>query len=58
MQEEFERQAIAGPSTTWTEAAARARYLIQRFAATPAGRDPRRQELILKALEDLTRLSS
>jgi hypothetical protein len=57
-QEEFEREAMTGPSTTWAEAAARARYLIQLYAATPEGRDPRRQELILKVLEDLTRLSS
>ena len=56
-QEEFERRAIAGPATTWAEAAARARYLIQLFAATPEARHPRRQELILKVLEDLTRLS-
>ena len=57
-QEEFERQAIARPSTSWAEAAPRARYLIQLFASTPEGRDPRRQELILQVLEDLTRLSS
>ena len=57
-QEEFEREAMTGPSTTWAEAAARARYLIQLYAATPEGRDPRRQELILKVLEDLSRLSS
>ena len=57
-QEEFEREAMTGPSTTWAEAAARARYLIQLYAATPEGRDPRRQELIMKVLEDLARLSS
>ena len=57
-QEEFEREAMTGPSTTWAEAAARARYLIQLYAATPEGRDPRLQELIFKVLEDLTRLSS
>jgi hypothetical protein len=57
-QEEFEREAMTGPSTTWAEAAARARYLIQLYAATPEGREPRRQELIMKVLEDLTRLSS
>ena len=57
-QEEFEREAMTGPSTTWAEAAARARYLIQLYAATPEGRPPRRQEVILKVLEDLTRLSS
>jgi hypothetical protein len=57
-QEKFEHQANAGSSTSWTEAAAKARYLIQLFAATPEGRQPRRQELILKVLDDLTRLSS
>jgi hypothetical protein len=56
-QEEFERQAVAAPSTTWPEAAAKARYLIQLFAATPEARDPRRQELIAKVLDDLARLS-
>ena len=56
-QEQFERQAIAGPSTSWAEAAAKARYLIQLFAATPEARNPRRQELISKVLDDLSRLS-
>lgn len=56
-QEAFERQAIAGPSTTWAEAAAKARYLIELFAATPEARSPRRQELIAKVLNDLARLS-
>jgi hypothetical protein len=56
-QEAFERQAVAGPSTSWAEAADRARYLIRLFAATPEARDPRRQELIAKVLDDLARLS-
>jgi hypothetical protein len=56
-QEEFERYAVAAPSTTWPEAAAKARYLIQLFAATPEARDPRRQELIAKVLDDFARLS-
>lgn len=56
-QEEFERCAVAAPSTTWPEAAAKARYLIQLFAATPEARDPRRQELIATVLDDLARLS-
>ena len=56
-QEEFERYAVAGPSTTWPEAAAKARYLIQLFAATPDAQDPRRRELIGKVLDDLARLS-
>jgi hypothetical protein len=56
-QEEFERYAVAAPSTTWPEVAATARYLIQIFAATPEARDPRRRELIARVLDDLTRLS-
>ena len=56
-QEEFERYAVAAPSTTWIEVAEKARYLIQIFAATPEAHDPRRQELIAKVLDDLARLS-
>jgi hypothetical protein len=56
-QEEFERHAVAAPSTTWPEAAAKARYLIQLFAGTPEAQDPRRRELIAQVLDDLTRLS-
>jgi hypothetical protein len=56
-QDEFERHALAAPSATWPEAAAKARYLLQLFAATPEARDPRRQELIAKVLDELARLS-
>jgi hypothetical protein len=56
-QEEFERNAVAVPSTTWPEAAAKARYLIRLFAVTPEAQDPRRQELIARVLADLDRLS-
>ena len=55
--EEFERHAVEAPSTTWPEAAAKARYLIQLFAETPEARDPRRRELIAQVLDDLARLS-
>jgi hypothetical protein len=37
--------------------AAEARYLILLFAETSEARNPRRQELIAKVLEDLARLS-
>jgi uncharacterized protein YukE len=56
-QEEFERHAVAAPSTTWAEAAAKARYLIQLLAATPEAQDPRRRELIAQVLDELARLS-
>src|ERR1700738_3249765 len=55
--EEFERHAVAAPSATWPEAAAKARYLIQLFAGTPEAQDPRRRELIAQVLDDLARLS-
>jgi hypothetical protein len=57
-QEEFERYAVAAPSTSWPAVAERARYLIQLFATTPEARDPRRQELIARVLDELARLSS
>jgi hypothetical protein len=56
-QVEFEDHALAAPSKTWIEAAEQARYLIQLFAATPEARDPRRQELVAKVLDDFARLS-
>jgi hypothetical protein len=56
-QEEFESFLLAVPATTWQEAAAKARYLIQLFAATAEAQDPRRQQLIATALEELARLS-
>jgi len=56
-QEEFEHFLLAAPATTWPEAAAKARYLIQLFAATPDARDPRRQKLIASVLGELKRLS-
>jgi len=55
-QDELEQCLMAGPSTTPSEAIARARYLLHLFAATSEGQEPRRRELIALALEDLTRL--
>ncbi len=57
-QEESESYAVAAPSATWPEAAAKARYLIQLFAVTPEAQDPRRQQLIAEVLDDLARLSN
>jgi hypothetical protein len=56
-QDEFERYALAAPSASWPEAAAKARYLIQLFAVTSEAQDPRRQQLIGKVLDELARLS-
>ena len=54
---ELEALLLAAPAATWGEAAAKARSLIELFAATPEARDPRRRKLIASALEDLARLS-
>ena len=56
-QAEFEAFLVAAPATTWAEAAAKARYLIQLFAATQEGQDARHQKLIASVLDDLARLS-
>ncbi|MGC2412239.1 MAG: hypothetical protein WA459_06035 [Stellaceae bacterium] len=55
--EEIETVMVAAEAMTWAEAAAKARYLIQLYAATPDARDPRRQKLIAGVLADLARLS-
>jgi hypothetical protein len=56
-QDELEGFLLATEATTWQEAAAKARYLIQLYAGTPEGQDPRRQKLIASAIADLDRLS-
>ncbi len=56
-QEKLETLLLAAPAATWLEAAAKARYLIELFAATPDAQDPRRRKIIASALEGLTRLS-
>jgi len=56
-QEELEKFMVAAEATSWPAAAAKARYLIQLYAATPDAQDPRRQKLIAGVLADLARLS-
>jgi hypothetical protein len=56
-QDEFESLMVAADAATWSEAGARACYLIELYAATPEAQDPRRQRLIARVLADLTRLS-
>lgn len=53
-QEEMERLILAAPAACWTEAAVKAQYLIQLFAATPYGQTPRCKELIAHTLKDLS----
>jgi hypothetical protein len=56
-QNELESHLIAAPAENWHEAAEKARYLLNLFAATLAAQDPRRQTLIAAVLADFARLS-
>jgi hypothetical protein len=57
-QDELETQLMAATSSDWHEAATKARYLLNLFAASLAGQDPRRQMLIDAVLADFERLSA
>jgi hypothetical protein len=56
-QAELESHLLAAPAANWHEAAEKARYLLNLYAATLAAQDPRRQTLIAAVLADLARLS-
>ena len=55
-QEELEAQLLAEPAETGPGAAAKAQYLIRRYACTSEAQDARRKQLIERALGDLARL--
>jgi hypothetical protein len=55
--DELETQLLAAPSADWQEAAVKARYLLNLFAASPLAQDSRRQRLITAVLADFDRLS-
>ena len=52
-----QEELLALPAATWHDAAEKARYLLNFFAATPAAQDPRRQKLIANVLDDFGHLS-
>ncbi len=56
-QEELESHLLAAPAANWHEAAEKARYLLDLFAATLSAEDPRRQKLIAAVLADFDRLA-
>jgi hypothetical protein len=56
-QDELEAQMVAAPAANWPEAAEKARYLLNVFAASLAAYDPRRQKLIAAVLDDFERLA-
>jgi hypothetical protein len=56
-QDKLETQLIAAPAASWQDAAEKARYLLNLFAATLTSQDPRRQKLIASVLADFKRLA-
>lgn len=56
-QDELETQLLAAPAANWHDAAEKAHYLLNLFAATLRAQDPRRQKLIAAVLADFKRLS-
>jgi hypothetical protein len=57
-QEELESHLLAAPAANWHEAADKARYLLNLFAATQAAQDPRKQKLISAVIADFKRLAA
>jgi hypothetical protein len=56
-QDELETQLAAAPAASWPEAAEKARYLLDLFAATLPAEDTRRRKLVAAVLEDFDRLA-
>ncbi|MGC9457881.1 MAG: hypothetical protein ACP5DC_10225 [Halothiobacillaceae bacterium] len=56
MDAEINAAMLAEPARTWIEAMEKARFLLERYSASPEARDPRIQKLIARAMGDLTRL--
>lgn len=52
-QQEFEEHLATVPATSPQEAVIKAKYLVQLFAETREGTDPRRARLIARSLEEL-----
>ena len=56
-QDELEAHLVAAPAADWREAAEKARYLLNLFAATLPAQDSRRRALIAAVLADFERLA-
>ena len=56
-QQQLEAHMIAAPAANWLEAVEKARYVIDQYAASMCGQDPRVQTLIAAVLADFDRLS-
>jgi len=56
-QHSVEIQLVNVPATTWPEAVAKARYVLNHYSASLAPTDSHYRDLVAAVLEDLTRLS-
>ena len=56
-QGDVEIQLLAVPAISWAEAAAKARYVLNLYAADLAPTDTRHRDLVAAVLADFTRLS-
>ena len=54
----LEDQLLSAPAASWPEAAAKARYVLNLYAAGLAPADTRRRDLVAAVFADFTRLSS
>jgi hypothetical protein len=55
-QDELEQMLLAAPANAWPDVAAKARYLIQLFAATAEAQEAGRMKLIARTLGELSEL--
>jgi hypothetical protein len=54
----LEDQLLSAPAASWPEAAAKARYVLNLYAAGLAPADTRHRDLVAAVLADFSRLSS
>jgi hypothetical protein len=54
---ELEHNLVAVPAASWAEAAAKARYVMNLYAAGLSVEDSQKRELVAAVLADFTRLS-
>lgn len=53
----FEKQLLSAPSSSWPEAAAKARYVLNLYAAGLPTEDTHHRDLIAAILDDFARLA-
>ena len=53
----FEKQLLSVPAASWPEAAAKARYVLNLYAAGLPSEDSRHRDLIAAILDDFARLA-